>query len=113
MDRFTMDGLIQAQQASDKSYHEFLRVPALSGGLYVLEAGALDPQSPHSEDEVYVVMKGHGEIMVDGEVQPVEPGTVVYVEAGVEHRFLNITERLEVLVIFAPAENSTESGKVG
>lgn len=113
MDRFTMEDLHQAQAEGQRAYHEFLRVPALSGGLYVLEAGAPDPQSPHGEDEVYVVMSGRGEIVVGGEVRPVGPGTVVYVAAGVEHRFLNIAERLEVLVFFAPAEYTAESGGVG
>ena len=41
-------------------YREFLRVPDLSAGLYVLEAGATDPQSPHTEDELYYVVAGRG-----------------------------------------------------
>jgi len=110
MDRFTLAELLRTGQATDKLYHEFLRVPALSGGLYVLEAGSTDPQSPHGEDEVYVVMDGRGQIVVGEEVQPVEAGTVVYVAAGVEHRFLNITERLAVLVFFAPPEGSVKRG---
>ncbi len=38
--------------AAGRLYHEFLRVPAMSGGLYVLPAGGADPQAPHGEDEV-------------------------------------------------------------
>jgi len=106
MDRFALPDLLRTQQAGDTLYHEFLSVPALSGGLYVLDARSVDPQSPHSEDEVYVVMDGSGQITVGGEVQPVEAGTVVYVPAGVEHRFLNIEQRLVVLVFFAPPEGS-------
>jgi mannose-6-phosphate isomerase-like protein (cupin superfamily) len=104
MDRFTLPKLLAAQQAGNSLYHEFLRVPALSGGLYVLDAGSSDPQAPHGEDEVYVVMEGRGQIAVGGEVQPVGPGTVVYVATGVDHRFLHIEQRLVVLVFFAPAE---------
>lgn len=110
MDRFTLAELFRTQQAGDSLYHEFLRVPALSGGLYVLDAGGTDPQSPHGEDEVYVVMDGRAEIAVGGEVRPVAAGTVVYVPAGVEHRFLNIAERLLVLVFFAPPEGSAGQG---
>ena len=106
MDRFTLPDLLKTQQAGEKLYHEFLRVPAMSGGLYVLEAGSVDPQQPHGEDEIYVVMEGRGQIVVGGETQPVEAGTVVYVAAGVDHRFLNIEQRLVVLVFFAPAEGS-------
>jgi mannose-6-phosphate isomerase-like protein (cupin superfamily) len=43
---------------SDKPYIEFQRVPSLSVGIYVLEAGATDPQKPHHEDEVYYVASG-------------------------------------------------------
>ena len=40
----------QQRAASGKPYREFLRVPALSTGLYVLAAGATDMQTPHRED---------------------------------------------------------------
>ncbi len=73
-------------------------------GLYVLKAGGIDPQQPHSEDEVYYIAAGRGMIRVGGEDQPVEAGSVVFVAAGVEHRFHSITEDLHILVFFAPAE---------
>ncbi len=94
--------------AAGERYHEFLSVPDLSGGLYVLEAGATDPQSPHTEDELYVVMAGRGRIVVGGEDRAVETGTVVFVGAGVPHRFVDITERLVILVAFGPAESSRQ-----
>jgi mannose-6-phosphate isomerase-like protein (cupin superfamily) len=87
-------------------YVEFLRVPALSAGLYVLGAGDTDPQRPHREDEIYYVTSGRGVIRVGTEDRPVEPGTIVYVPPRVEHRFHSITEELRVLVVFAPAETS-------
>ena len=94
--------------AAGDRYHEFLSVPDLSGGLYVLDAGATDPQSPHTEDELYVVMAGRGRIVVDGEDRAVETGSVVFVGAGVPHRFVDITERLVILVAFGPAEYSRQ-----
>lgn len=87
-------------------YLEFLRVPALSAGLYVLGAGDADPQRPHQEDEIYYVTSGRGVMRVGNEDRPVEPGSVVYVPPRVEHRFHSITEELRVLVVFAPAETS-------
>jgi mannose-6-phosphate isomerase-like protein (cupin superfamily) len=92
--------------ASGKLYHEFLSVPDLSGGLYVLEAGATDPQSPHTEDELYVVMAGRARITVGDEVRDVRAGSIVFVAAGVPHRFHDIAERLVILVVFGPAEYS-------
>jgi mannose-6-phosphate isomerase-like protein (cupin superfamily) len=75
-------------------------------GLYNLPAGGIDPQKPHTEDEVYYIVEGHGYIRVGAEDRLVEPGTVVFVAATIEHRFHSISEDLKILVFFAPAENS-------
>jgi mannose-6-phosphate isomerase-like protein (cupin superfamily) len=88
-----------------KLYREFLRVSALSAGVYVLPAGAADPQKPHKEDEVYYVVRGAAHMRVGPEEQPVKAGSVIFVAAEVEHRFFDIREELEVLVFFAPAES--------
>jgi len=96
---------VSAERAqSGKLYREFLRIPALSAGVYVLAAGATDPQKPHKEDEVYFVVRGRAKMLVAGEEQIVKAGTVIFVPANAEHRFFDISEELEVLVFFAPAE---------
>jgi mannose-6-phosphate isomerase-like protein (cupin superfamily) len=87
-------------------YEEFIRVPTLSVGLYELPAGGVDPQSPHTEDEVYHVVAGRATIRVGDEDREVGRGSVVFVAAGVLHQFHTITEDLAVLVFFAPAEGS-------
>ena len=91
---------------ANRAYLEFLREPAMSAGLYVLPAGGKDPQSPHAEDEVYVILRGRARIRLGEEDRPVVPGSVVYVPAGLEHRFHDIDEDLEALVLFAPAEGT-------
>lgn len=88
-----------------KLYREFLRVPAMSAGLYVLPAGGIDPQRPHHEDEMYYVIRGHGRFRAGDEEIEVSTGSVLFVAAEVEHRFYDITEELGVLVFFAPAES--------
>ncbi len=106
MDAYELADLQERQRDGRRPYLEFLRVPALSGGLYALAAGSADDQQPHSEDEVYVVMAGRATIRVADQDRPVGPGSVIYVAAGVEHRFHHIVEDLSVLVFFAPAEYS-------
>lgn len=106
MDAWELDELEAAREAKGTPYHEFISVPDLSGGLYVLEPGVPDLQTPHTEDELYVVMSGTGRITVGDEVRAVRPGTVVFVGAGVTHRFHDIEERLVLVVAFGPAEYS-------
>ncbi len=104
MRAFETNELLQRHADSSNAYLEFLRESSLSMGLYVLPAGGVDPQQPHVEDEVYVVMGGRGKIFVDGEDRAVEAGSVVFVAAHIEHRFHSIEKELRVLVFFAPAE---------
>jgi mannose-6-phosphate isomerase-like protein (cupin superfamily) len=87
-----------------------MRVPSLSVGTYSIPAGGSDGQQPHTEDEVYVVMAGRGRIVADdsGEAE-VAPGSVIYVPAREAHRFVDITEDLTVVVVFAPAEHSGDT----
>ena len=107
MEALDLTRLLSGHDFSREQYLEFLRVPSLSVGLYVLPAGATtDPQQPHTEDEVYHVVGGRARIRVGEEDRAVEVGTVVFVEAGVDHRFYDIEEDLRVLVFFAPAEGS-------
>lgn len=87
-----------------KLYREFLRVPAMSAGLYVLAAGGTDPQKPHHEDELYYVVRGRARFRAGEEDREVSSGSVIFVAAEVEHRFHDISEELMVLVLFAPAE---------
>jgi mannose-6-phosphate isomerase-like protein (cupin superfamily) len=98
---------VSAERArAGKLYQEFLRIPALSAGVYVLSAGGTDPQKPHQEDEVYYVVRGHAKMRVGSEEQAVKTGSVIFVAAEVEHRFFDVSEELEVLVFFSPAESS-------
>jgi mannose-6-phosphate isomerase-like protein (cupin superfamily) len=97
---------IDEQRAqSGKLYREFLRLPAMSAGLYVLAAGSVDPQRPHHEDEMYYVVSGRARFRAGSEDCDVSAGSVIYVAAKVEHRFYDIEEELMVLVFFAPAES--------
>lgn len=107
------DARREREQTGDL-YHEFLRVPTMSAGLYELAAGAEDPQQPHTEDELYYVVAGRATLLVETNDIPVEAGSMVFVPAGVVHRFHDITEALSVLVFFAPAEYSQQTaGSVG
>jgi quercetin dioxygenase-like cupin family protein len=104
-DFFTLSEIDAQRAAGNKRYQEFLRVAAMSAGLYVLPAGADDPQRPHHEDEMYYVVRGRAKFRADNEHTQVSAGTVLFVAAGVEHRFYDIEEEIALLVLFAPAES--------
>jgi len=104
MDAWEYTDIVTEQAKAGRLYHEFLRVPDLSAGLYILEAGAADPQTPHTEDELYYVVAGRAHVTVGSETRPIVQGSLIFVGATVPHRFHDIEERLELLVVFGPAE---------
>ena len=102
-------GVYTAASGEPVHWAEHLRVPDLSVGTYSIPAGGTDTQTPHTEDEIYVVTSGRAVIETPGGAAPVVPGSVIFVPAREEHRFTNVTEDLALLVIFAPAEESRAS----
>jgi quercetin dioxygenase-like cupin family protein len=103
---FQLPNLDRQRSVAGKRYLEFLRVPALSAGLYVLPAGGGDPQGPHKQDELYYVIRGRARMRIGSEDQEVNSGSIIFVAAEVEHSFYEIKEELAVLVFFAPAESA-------
>ena len=101
---FEIAQLEKQRAQAGKLYLEFLRVPAMSAGVYTLPAGGVDPQKPHKEDEMYYVVRGRARMRVGTENRAISPGSVIFVAAEVEHRFYDIEEELVLLVFFAPAE---------
>jgi mannose-6-phosphate isomerase-like protein (cupin superfamily) len=104
---YHVSDLEKKQTLAGKSYLEFVRIPHMSAGIYVLPAGSTDRQSPHKQDELYYVMRGTARMKAGSEDQPVSPGSLIFVAADVEHRFYDISEELAVLVFFAPAESDS------
>ena len=92
----------QPRDSEGHGYVDFFASEKLSVGLSVWPRETADRQKPHAEDEVYYVISGHGSIRVEDEDRPVRPGSLVFVAAGVEHRFHSIEEDLRVLVFWVP-----------
>jgi len=107
MRKLTGSGLFQTPahgEATDFTQH--LVVPDLSIGTYSIPAGGVDDQTPHTEDEIYVVTAGRARLVTPDASVDVVAGDVLFVPAGEEHRFVDITEDLALLVVFAPAYQS-------
>ncbi|HYP20725.1 MAG TPA: cupin domain-containing protein [Chloroflexia bacterium] len=106
MEAFELEEILGERGRLERPYIEFLGKESMSAGIYVLPAGGVDGQKPHTEDELYYVLRGRATVMVGGEERPVRAGSAVFVGAEVEHRFHSIEEELVLLVFFAPAEYS-------
>jgi mannose-6-phosphate isomerase-like protein (cupin superfamily) len=78
----------------------------LSLGTYCIPAGGLDDQTPHTEDEIYVVRSGRATLKTGTGTAEVGPGSVIFVPAGETHTFTDVTEDLALVVIFAPPYGS-------
>jgi mannose-6-phosphate isomerase-like protein (cupin superfamily) len=107
---FELEEEIAKQVTSGRPYREFLRVPALSCGIYTLPVGAKDLQGPHDEDEVYMVIRGRGRVRVNGREHEVKRGSLLYVHATSEHSFFEIDEDITLLVFFASGGPGGEVG---
>ena len=82
----------------------------LSLGTYSIPAGGLDDQTPHTEDEIYVVRSGRATLVTTSGIADVGPGSVVFVPAGEPHKFTEISEDLALVVVFAPPYGSRAAG---
>jgi quercetin dioxygenase-like cupin family protein len=109
MQIFQVSALQETMTGSNSAWLEFLRVPSLSMGIYRLTPGQADRQQPHTEDEVYYIISGRATFLAADEAKPVQPGTILFVEKNVPHRFTDIKQDLTVLVFFAPSEHSLKA----
>jgi len=98
---FDLAEIKQQLKGKPAEYLEFLNVPALNCGVYFLAAGSKDMQSPHDDDEVYLVLSGKARMRLDDVERNVGPGSLLYVSATTEHSFFEIEEDMTLLVIFA------------
>jgi mannose-6-phosphate isomerase-like protein (cupin superfamily) len=107
MQIFAEAGTYRAPSGAElNDYTEHLISDDLSLGTYSIPAGGTDDQSPHTEDEIYVVKTGRATLVTDSGTAPVGPGSVIYVPAGETHRFTDVTEDLALIVVFAPPYGS-------
>ena len=88
------------------------RIPGPAGehSVSILQHGSLNlklslpvapnQQTPHKQDEIYVIMAGKGVLFHDGKRDAFGPGDIMFVAAGTEHSFEDFTEDLAVWVVF-------------
>jgi mannose-6-phosphate isomerase-like protein (cupin superfamily) len=93
-----LDAAREALFDSDHPFAVLMRHGSMSVELYAPQE--YDSQSPHEQDELYVVVAGTGMFNRAGERRPFQPHDVIFVEAGVEHRFEGFSDDFQTFVIF-------------
>jgi mannose-6-phosphate isomerase-like protein (cupin superfamily) len=109
MKRIDVAGRYADPGETGAKYVEHLRRADLSLGTYSLRVGAVDRQSPHGEDEVYVVKVGRAKFTSGSQTVDVGPGSVLFVPANERHRFHDLATDLAALVFFGPAEGHSDA----
>ena len=71
---------------------------SMYAGLYAPRGE--DDQKPHDKDELYVVVAGSGTFLSGDDRRPFAPGDLIFVPAGLEHRFESFSDDLAVWAIF-------------
>lgn len=96
--RLTVGNALQELAAQDQPFKKLFAHGTLEVEIY--RPDKVDLQTPHLRDEIYVVASGSG-TFVNGDIQhPFEPGQVLFVPAGVEHRFVDFTDDFSTWVFF-------------
>ena len=97
--RYTVKKALQlVAESEDRAYGVLLEHGSLELGYY--KPDRIDPQQPHSQDEIYIVQSGTGTFVLDNERQPFEPGEALFVPAGVAHRFEDFSDDFAAWVVF-------------
>ena len=97
--RYTVEKALQlVAESEDRAYGVLLEHGSLELGYY--KPDRIDPQQPHSQDEIYIVQSGTGTFVLDNERQPFEPCEALFVPAGVAHRFEDFSDDFAAWVVF-------------
>jgi mannose-6-phosphate isomerase-like protein (cupin superfamily) len=98
-DRYTIEKALQlVAESADKAYGVLLSHGTLELGYY--KPDTVDPQQPHTQDEIYIVQSGSGYFVLGEERQPFAQGEALFVPAGMVHRFEDFSDDFAAWVIF-------------
>lgn len=96
----------QVVDTIDKTPQQFFRLLSrddLTVGVLRIQPGGVDMQGTHAQDEVYAVVAGRGIVRLGDVDHPVEPGSIIFVPAGLAHRFHGNKELLTLAYVMVPA----------
>ena len=90
--------LAQLPQSDDPGYVIAFEDQKMEAGIY--KPDQVDPQTPHDQDELYVVLKGQGTFCLEQNEHAVSEGDLLFVPARAEHRFKDFSDDFVVWAFF-------------
>lgn len=93
-----LEAIEQLKQETGKPFTMVMKHGTMSVEYFAPQK--TDTQTPHQQDELYVIARGHGKFNRNGELIEYKAGDVLFVPAGMEHRFENFTDDFATWVIF-------------
>lgn len=100
---------IQALQQVPEPFVKLFEHGSMSVEYY--QPDQLDHQTPHEQDELYVIISGSGDFELEGERKPFQPQDVLFVPAGAVHRFVDFSDDFSTWVIFYGQKGGEAVGK--
>jgi mannose-6-phosphate isomerase-like protein (cupin superfamily) len=96
---FTIDAAVKKLQTEmDKKFTVVMQHGSMQ--IEYFAPKNIDIQLPHLQDEIYVIASGNSDFYRNGERISCKTGDVIFVPAGMEHRFENFTSDFATWVIF-------------
>ncbi len=105
--RLTVSNALNGLAKTEGLFQELFKHGSLSIEIY--KPNKVDKQSPHSQDELYVIASGSGSFINDGVLQEIEIGEVLFVPAGKEHRFVDFSDDFSTWVFFYGPEGGEQN----
>ncbi len=101
MEKFALS-VAEAMEALKKETDKKFTVLLQHGSMQIeyFAPHKIDTQTPHVQDEIYIIVTGNSNFYRAGEVITCKTGDVLFVPAGIEHRFINFSDDFATWVIF-------------
>ena len=94
----SVEEAIKALSKTDKKFVALLQHGSMKVEYYAPDK--VDLQSPHKQDELYIIISGNGKFMRENKTVDFKMNDVLFVPAGAEHRFIDFSDDFATWVIF-------------
>lgn len=101
------EAIDQLKKETDQKFTVLINNCTMSIEFYAPKL--IDTQTPHRQDEIYVIASGESQFYRAGETVECKSGDVLFVPAGMEHRFIDFTDDFSTWVIFYGPDGGEKS----